>query len=85
MDRSENRRHLAKIRKQGRRQQKRLDLALSNQFQPRFWQDADSRIAVVRTIRKRVELLKSHASGDESAQRDILCQRAAFVAITPYG
>jgi len=71
----------ATIRKQSRRQQKRLGLALSKQFQPHFWQDADSRIAVVRTIRKRVELMKAHAGGEESYQREILCQRAVFVAI----
>src|SRR6266545_174343 len=71
----------ATIRKQSRRQQKRLGLALSKQFKPHFWSDADSRIAVVRTIRKRVELMKSHAGGNESYQREILCERAVFVAI----
>lgn len=71
----------ATIRKQSRRQQKRLGLSLAKQFQPHFWQDADSRIAVVRTIRKRVELMKEHAGGNESYQREILCQRAVFVAI----
>jgi hypothetical protein len=50
-------------------------------FKPRFWQDSDSRIAVVKTIRRRYELLKEHAGGHESYQRDILCQRAAFLSI----
>jgi len=48
----------ATIRKQSRRQQKRFDLSLEKQFQPHFRSDADSRIAVVKTIRKRVELMK---------------------------
>jgi hypothetical protein len=50
-------------------------------FQPRFWQDSDSRISVVKIIRRRYELLKEHAGGNESYQRDILCQRAAFLSI----
>jgi hypothetical protein len=72
---------LADIRKKSRRAQKRKGIALSNQFTPRFWDGADSRIAVVRAIRRRYELLKEHAGGDESVQRDLLCQRCAFVSI----
>src|SRR5688572_20671151 len=48
------------LRKKGRKAQKRLDVALSQQFNPRFLEDADSRIAVVRTLRKRVEILQAH-------------------------
>ncbi len=71
----------ANLRKQSRRQQKRLSLALHKQFKPYFWQDADSRIAVVRIIRNRVERMKSDAGGSESYQREILCQRAVFISI----
>src|SRR5437667_311143 len=76
----DNGQQTATIRKQSRRQRKRLDLALSKTFHPRFLEDAGSRIAVVRTIRKRVELMKSHAGGDESYQRELLCKRAVFIA-----
>lgn len=51
------------------------------QFKPRFWQDSDARISVVKTIRRRYEVLKEHCGGDESYQRDLLCQRAAFISI----
>lgn len=73
------------IRKQGRRAQKRQDaaqgLTLTKQFKPRFWEDADSRVSVVRQIRRRYELLKSHCGGEESIQRDLLCQRATFLSV----
>lgn len=59
----------------------RVPVSLPAKFQPRFWQDSDSRVAVVRTIRKRYERLKEHAGGDESFQRDLLCQRVAFISI----
>lgn len=51
------------------------------QFKPRFWEDSDRRCAVVKTIQRRYQLLKSHAGGDESFQRDLLCQRVAFISI----
>jgi hypothetical protein len=36
---------------------------------------------VVRHIKRRYELLKDHCGGHESAQRDLLCQRLAFVSV----
>lgn len=54
---------------------------IPGQFKPRFWEDSDMRCAVVKTIRRRYQLLKEHAGGGESFQRDLLCQRAAFLSI----
>jgi hypothetical protein len=71
--------------KQGRRAQKRQEAAkgivISRKFSPRFWEQSDSRVAVVRLIRKRYELLKCHCGGEESYQRDLLCQRTAFISV----
>lgn len=50
-------------------------------FCPRFWESSDARIAVVKIIKKRYERLKADAGGDESYQRDLLIQRAAFMSI----
>ena len=54
-------------------------VSVPGRFQPRFWTDADQRIATVRAIKKRYEILKEHTQAD-SIQRDLLCQRAAFLA-----
>jgi hypothetical protein len=51
------------------------------EFRPRFWCDSDARISVVKTIRRRYELLKEHCGGEESCQRDLLCQRVAFISV----
>lgn len=69
------------LRKQSKRQRKHKDIFVSRRFAPRFWETSDSRISVVKLIRRRVELLKAHAGGEESIQRDLLCQRAAFVSL----
>jgi hypothetical protein len=52
---------------------------IPNRFRPRFWTDADQRIAIVRQIRERYELIKRDCGGDESIQRDAMCQRLAFL------
>jgi hypothetical protein len=54
--------------------------SLPVKFEPRFLDDADSRIAVVRTIRKRVELLKEHCGAD-SYQKEMMCLHAAFLHV----
>jgi len=54
---------------------------MPGRFSPRFWEDSDSRISVVKLIRRRAELLRAHAGGHESAQRDLLCQRCAFISL----
>lgn len=55
--------------------------SLSSRFSPRFWENSDARISVVKTIRRRYQLLKEHCGGEESYQRDLLCQRVAFISI----
>jgi hypothetical protein len=56
-------------------------ITLPRRFIPRFWQDCDCRIATVKLIKRRYELLKEHCGGGESAQRDLLVRRIAFVSI----
>src|SRR6187402_3794460 len=70
-----------RLRKQNRRQQKRQSLTLSKEFKPFFWQDTDSRLSVVRVIRKRIERLMTEAGGHESYQKELLVQRAVFIAV----
>jgi hypothetical protein len=47
-------------------------------FEPKFWKDADSRLAIVRQIRHRYEAL-AEQTGADSLQKEILCQRAVFL------
>lgn len=49
-------------------------------FEPQFWQDADGRCAIVKEIKRRVEMLIRDAEVD-SYQKKLLCQRAVFVTI----
>lgn len=51
---------------------------LPERFVPQFWDECDGRIAVVKEIRRRVELLKTDTASD-SYQKDILCERAVFI------
>lgn len=53
-------------------------VSLPARFEPRFWEDADGRCAVIRQIRTRYEDLRADAGAD-SFQKDILCQRATFL------
>ena len=53
--------------------------ALPAKFMPKFWEDADGRIAAIKEVRRRYEALKADA-GVDSVQKDLLCQRATFVA-----
>lgn len=50
-------------------------------FEPKFWEDADSRCAVVKGIRRRYRELREDAGGKESCQRDLLVQRAVFLSV----
>lgn len=69
------------LRKPGKRAQKRLDVALSTKFTPRFLDDADTRLHVVRLMRKRVTALMDDAGGHESVQRAMLVKHATFMHI----
>jgi hypothetical protein len=55
--------------------------AIPATFTPRFWNDCDSRLAVIRNIRSRYHVLREAVGGDISPQRDLLAQRIAFLAI----
>ncbi|MFW6154882.1 MAG: hypothetical protein ACOC95_06665 [Planctomycetota bacterium] len=63
-----------------KKRRRRPDRTLPARFEPRFWEDADARLHIVRRIRDRYELLKADAGAD-SAQRDILVQRATFLQV----
>jgi hypothetical protein len=78
---NKNGRQTADIRKRGHRQQQKIDLALSKSFHPRFLSDADNRIAVVRTMKRMIERLKVDAGGNESFQKEMLCQHAVFMHV----
>lgn len=69
----------AKLLERKRVQRNEL-VTLPKRFEPRFWEDADQRHHKVRTIRKRYLLLKEHCGAD-SAQKEMLCQRAAFISM----
>ncbi|MGD0766824.1 MAG: hypothetical protein ABSB42_01230 [Tepidisphaeraceae bacterium] len=51
---------------------------LPTRFTPRFWQDADRRVALVRAIEDRVRRMKDD-TGSESYAKEILCERAIFI------
>ena len=56
--------------------------ALRDKFVPRFWENIDGRMALVKEIRRSCELLKDYADA-ESTRKDMLCQRATVVPIQP--
>jgi hypothetical protein len=49
-------------------------------FVPRFWEDADQRQSAVKEIKRRYAALREDI-GVDSYQKDILCQRATFIAL----
>lgn len=51
---------------------------LPARFVPRFWDECDGRMAVVKEIRRRVQLLKADTAAD-SYQKEILCERTVFI------
>jgi len=58
----------------------RKPVPIPKKFIPRFWEQADGRSATVRLIRERVRRLMEDAAVD-SYQKELLCQRAAFVSV----
>lgn len=56
-------------------------MTIPARFEPRFWEDGDSRRSIVKLMRRRYKELKADAGGDRSAQRDLLVQRATFISI----
>lgn len=63
-----------------RRAKERKSVSIPGTFVPQFWEDLDGRHHIAKEIRRRVKLLKDHAGAD-SYQRDLLCQRAAFLSV----
>ena len=53
---------------------------LPKTFVARFWEDADSRTAAVKEVKRRYEMLVEH-TGAESYQQDLLIQRAVFISV----
>ncbi len=49
-------------------------------FRPRFWEDADGRCAAVKEIKRRLDRLREDAGAD-SYQKEMLCERAVFMAL----
>jgi hypothetical protein len=55
-------------------------ITLPKRFEPRFWKDADHRHHKVRLIKRRCAAL-AQDTGADSAQKELLCQRAAFISV----
>jgi hypothetical protein len=68
------------LEKKGAETANKKSVALPATFKPRFWVDADQRCAVVRLIKRRCAQLKED-TGADCVQKELLCQRAAFVTI----
>lgn len=63
------------------RSQRRKMHDLPQRFEPLFWNEVDGRLSLKKKVRRRYEQIKRE-SGSTSIQRDLLCQRAAFLSIT---
>lgn len=63
-----------------KRKQQEKDVQLSTTFSPRFWSDADGRIALVKKIRRKADEYKEDCGAD-NAMMDTLCERAAFLRV----
>lgn len=53
---------------------------MPSHFVPRFWEDADQRQSAVKEIKRRYATLREDV-GCDSYQKDLLCQRATFIAL----
>ena len=52
--------------------------SLPTRFTPKFWADADNRVALVRAVKEKVNQLKTDSNAD-SYQKQVLCERAVFL------
>lgn len=66
-------------KKTKRRYTNTKDMDLPARFVPKFLDDADGRPHVIRVLRNRLQQLKDDA-GVDSYQKDLLAQRAVFIA-----
>ncbi len=55
-------------------------LSLSTKFTPKLLQEGDGRRAVMKELRRRVDLLVAD-TGADCYQRKVLCERAAFLTL----
>lgn len=60
------------------RKARKRELAISTKFVPRFWHAEDSRLAIVKEIRRRCDRLKRDCGADSYA-KEILAERAIFI------
>ena len=63
-----------------RKLSRRVASAIPDVFSPEFWSDQDSRLHVARTIKRMVARLMDDAGAD-SYQKELLSQRAVFLAL----
>ena len=63
-----------------RTKNKQKAIELPSTFVPRIWESVDGRYAIGKVIKSRYEALREDTNAS-SAQRDILCQRAVFLAL----
>jgi hypothetical protein len=67
------------LKRQAAAERRRTDLPTT--FTPKFLDNSDNRLAVVRQIKKRIEALMQDGGGNESTQRAMLCRHAAFLHV----
>lgn len=64
-----------------KRRERTKELSVANRFTPKFWEDMDGRYGIAKEVRRRYEQLRDDTGADRSMQRDMLCQRATFLAM----
>ena len=62
------------------RKRRERELQLSQKFVPKFWQDVDNRLAIVKEIKRRLATLTADA-GVDSVQKQILAERVVFLTL----
>lgn len=62
------------------RDERAKGVSIAEQFVPRFWDSVDGRTGIAKEIRRRFEELKTD-TGADTAQKEMLCQRAIFIGI----
>jgi hypothetical protein len=53
---------------------------IPGRFIPRFWDGVDQRQSAIKEIKRRYAMLREDCAAD-SYQKDLLCQRATFIAL----
>jgi len=68
-----------KLKKRSKRTRAKPDGTLPQRWEPKLFSQADSRMAIVRELRRRVDVLKEEA-GVDSFAKTMLAERAIFLA-----